>query len=35
MNFAWSAEASADPLRPAVVIGPGTGLGVGTLLRLG
>lgn len=25
----------ADPLRPAVVIGPGTGLGVGTLLNLG
>jgi glucokinase len=25
----------ADPLRPAVVIGPGTGLGVGTLIKLG
>lgn len=25
----------AEPLRPAVVIGPGTGLGVGTLLSLG
>ena len=25
----------ADPMRPAVVIGPGTGLGVGTLLNLG
>jgi len=25
----------ADPLRPAVVIGPGTGLGVGTLIGLG
>lgn len=25
----------ADPLRPAVVIGPGTGLGVGTLIQLG
>ena len=25
----------ADPARPAVVIGPGTGLGVGTLLNLG
>ena len=25
----------ADPTRPAVVIGPGTGLGVGTLLNLG
>lgn len=25
----------ADPYRPAVVIGPGTGLGVGTLLNLG
>lgn len=25
----------ADPLRPALVIGPGTGLGVGSLLRLG
>ncbi|MDE1165117.1 MAG: glucokinase [Pseudomonas sp.] len=25
----------ADPLRPAVVIGPGTGLGVGTLIRNG
>ena len=25
----------ADPLRPAVVIGPGTGLGVGTLINLG
>ena len=24
----------ADPLRPALVIGPGTGLGVGSLLRL-
>ncbi|WP_166359220.1 glucokinase [Pseudomonas akapageensis] len=27
-------EGTADPLRPAVVIGPGTGLGVGTLLPL-
>ena len=26
---------TADPARPAVVIGPGTGLGVGTLLNLG
>ncbi|WP_313646914.1 glucokinase, partial [Pseudomonas sp.] len=25
----------ADPLRPALVIGPGTGLGVGSLLRVG
>lgn len=25
----------ADPSRPALVIGPGTGLGVGSLLRLG
>lgn len=25
----------ADPTRPALVIGPGTGLGVGSLLRLG
>ncbi|MBD1585790.1 glucokinase [Pseudomonas typographi] len=28
-------EGRADPSRPAVVIGPGTGLGVGTLLNLG
>lgn len=26
---------TADPSRPAVVIGPGTGLGIGTLLNLG
>jgi len=28
-------EGEADATRPAVVIGPGTGLGVGTLLKLG
>ncbi|WPN64804.1 glucokinase [Pseudomonas sp. P9_35] len=28
-------EGTPEPLRPAVVIGPGTGLGVGTLLDLG
>ncbi|MCP1454631.1 glucokinase [Pseudomonas kilonensis] len=28
-------EGAPEPLRPAVVIGPGTGLGVGTLLDLG
>lgn len=28
-------QGSADALRPAVVIGPGTGLGVGTLIRNG
>ncbi|MGA8139029.1 MULTISPECIES: glucokinase [Pseudomonas] len=28
-------EGTPEPLRPAVVIGPGTGLGVGTLLHLG
>ena len=34
-EFKTVCEGQADPLRPAVVIGPGTGLGVGTLLHLG
>jgi len=34
-EFRTVREGRADPRRPAVVIGPGTGLGVGTLLNLG
>ena len=34
-EFRVVCEGTAEPLRPAVVIGPGTGLGVGTLLDLG
>ncbi|MFJ7140918.1 MAG: glucokinase [Pseudomonas protegens] len=34
-EFRVVCEGVAEPLRPAVVIGPGTGLGVGTLLNLG
>ena len=34
-EFRVVCEGTPEPLRPAVVIGPGTGLGVGTLLDLG
>lgn len=34
-EFRVVCEGVAEPLRPAVVIGPGTGLGVGTLLNFG
>jgi glucokinase len=34
-EFRVVCEGTPEPLRPAVVIGPGTGLGVGTLLNLG
>lgn len=34
-EFRVVCEGAPEPLRPAVVIGPGTGLGVGTLLDLG
>lgn len=34
-EFRVVCEGVAEPLRPAVVIGPGTGLGVGTLLDFG
>lgn len=34
-EFQTVCAGQADPLRPAVVIGPGTGLGVGTLINLG
>ncbi|SEI07213.1 glucokinase [Pseudomonas asplenii] len=34
-EFRVVCEGTAEPHRPAVVIGPGTGLGVGTLLNLG
>ncbi|SDZ04535.1 glucokinase [Pseudomonas sp. NFIX28] len=34
-EFRVVCEGTAEPLRPAVVIGPGTGLGVGTLLDQG
>ncbi|WP_426151988.1 glucokinase [Pseudomonas sp. DC3000-4b1] len=34
-EFQTVRQGRADPRRPAVVIGPGTGLGVGTLLNLG
>ena len=34
-EFRVVCEGTPEPMRPAVVIGPGTGLGVGTLLDLG
>jgi len=34
-EFRVVCEGAPEPMRPAVVIGPGTGLGVGTLLNLG